>query len=434
MRDNTIVLIGLNHKTAPVELRERLAASNNDEILRRLIQLPPIKEALFLSTCNRIEITITTEEEPGGTIKTIKDFLAQYNQINLKDFENSIYTYLDTDAIRHLFLVASSLDSMVIGEPQILGQIKEAYRLSLRQRVAGPILNRLLHKSFSVAKRVRTETGLAHHAVSISYAAVELAKKIFGDLNGKHILLIGAGEMAELAVRHLLGSGVKDIVIANRTLERAVELSEEFNGRPISLTEIGDYLAWTDIVISSTSAPHFVIHYNDIKGIMRQRKNRPIFFIDIAVPRDIDPKLNELGNVYLYNIDDLQGIIETHKHARQKEARKAERIVEEEVIRFKWWLDTLKTVPTIVLLKKKLEEIRQKELNKTMKHLKNLSKEDKEAIEVMTNAMVKKILHDPITFLKKREERPKVDLYLDLARKLFNLDEVNREEDKGSAG
>ncbi|KPJ67620.1 MAG: glutamyl-tRNA reductase [Syntrophobacter sp. DG_60] len=429
MRDKKIVLIGLNHKTAPIELRERLATSDNYEILRQVMQLPPVKEALFLSTCNRIEITITTEEEPEGAIKTIKNFLAQYNQIDLKDFENSIYTYLDADAVKHLFLVASSLDSMVIGEPQILGQIKEAYRLSLKQRVAGPILNRLLHKAFSVAKRVRTETELAHHAVSISYAAVELAKKIFGDLNGKHILLIGAGEMAELAVRHLLGSGVKDIVIANRTLERAVELSKEFNGRPISLTEISDYLAWTDIVVSSTGAPHFVIHYDHIKGVMRQRKNRPIFFIDIAVPRDIDPKLNDLDNVYLYNIDDLQDIIEIHKHVRQKEARKAERIVEEEVIRFKWWLETLEAVPIIVLLKKKLEEIRQKELSKTLKNLKHLSEEDKEAIKVMTNAMVKKILHDPITFLKKGEKRPKVDLYLDLARKLFNLDEISQEED-----
>lgn len=429
MRDKKIVLIGLNHKTAPVELRERLATSDNYEILRQVMQLPPVKEVLFLSTCNRIEITITTEEEPEDAIKTIKNFLAQYNQIDLKDFENSIYTYLDADAVKHLFLVASSLDSMVIGEPQILGQIKEAYRLSLKQRVAGPILNRLLHKAFSVAKRVRTETELAHHAVSISYAAVELAKKIFGDLNGKHILLIGAGEMAELAVRHLLGSGVKDIVIANRTLERAVELSKEFNGKPISLTEISDYLAWTDIVVSSTGAPHFVIYYDHIKGVMRQRKNRPIFFIDIAVPRDIDPKLNDLDNVYLYNIDDLQDIIEIHKHVRQKEALKAKRIIEEEVIRFKWWLETLETVPTIILLKKKLEEIRQKELSKTLKNLKNLSKEEREAIEVMTNAMVKKILHDPITFLKKREERPKVDLYLDLARKLFNLDEITQEED-----
>ncbi len=429
MKDKKIVLIGLNHKTAPVELRERLATSNNNEILGQLIQLPPVKEALFLSTCNRIEIIITTEEKHEIIIKAIKDFLAQYNQIDLNEFGNSIYTYLDADAVKHLFLVASSLDSMVIGEPQILGQIKEAYRRSLEQRVVGPILNRLLHKTFSVAKRVRTETELAHHAVSISYAAVELAKKIFGDLRGKLILLIGAGEMAELAVRHLLGSGVKDIVIANRTLERAVELSKEFNGRPILLAEISDYLSWTDIVISSTSAPHFLIYYDHVKRAMRQRKNRPIFFIDIAVPRNIDPKLNELDNVYLYNIDDLQDITEINKHVRQKEAQKAERIVEEEVIRFKWWLETLEAVPIIVLLKKKLEEIRQKELSKTLKQLNHLSNEDKEAIEVMTSAIVKKVLHDPITFLKKREERPKVDLYLDLARKLFNLDEISKEED-----
>ena len=427
MKDKRIVLIGVNHKTAPVELRERLAATDNDEILRRLIELPSVNEAFFLSTCNRVEIITTTEDEPEITVKEIKDFLAHYNQVDLNEFKKSIYVYLDIEAVKHLFLVASSLDSMVIGEPQILGQIKDAYRRSTKQRAVGPILNRLLHKAFSVAKRVRTETNLSRYAVSVSYAAVELAKKIFGDLHGKHILLIGAGEMAELAAHHLLGNGVRDIVIANRTLERAVELSKEFNGKPISLTEISDYLAWTDIVISSTGAPHFIIYYDDIKKVMRQRKNRPIFFIDIAVPRDIDPRLNQLDNVYLYDIDDLQGIVETNKHIREKEAKKAERIVEEEAIKFKWWLETLEAVPIIVLLKQKLEKIRKKELEKTFKHLKHLSDEDKEAIDAMTSAMVKKILHDPVTFLKRREERPKIDLYLDVARKLFNLDEIDRD-------
>ena len=319
---------------------------------------------------------------------------------------------------------------MVLGEPQILGQIKDAYRLALKYHTVGPILNRLLHKSFSVAKRIRTETRLAHHAVSVSYAAVEMAKKIFGHLERKQVMLIGAGEMAELAVQHLMNNGVKNIIVANRTLERAMELARRFQGQAISIAEKEEYLKEVDIVISSTGAPHYVVRYEDIKNIMRKRRHKPIFFIDIAVPRDIDPKINELDNAYVYDIDDLQAVVEENRLKREKEARKAERIVEEEVIKFEHWLETLDVVPTIIALKRKLEEIRYKELNKTFSHLKHLSEEDKKAIAVMTEAMIKKILHDPIEFLKQRENREKIDFYLDITRRLFNLDAPEEKQDK----
>ncbi|MCD6319813.1 MAG: glutamyl-tRNA reductase [Candidatus Desulfofervidaceae bacterium] len=429
--DTTIVLIGVNHKTAPVEIREKLGASKNaEEILLHLTQFSPLKEILFLSTCNRVEILFTSRMPKSG-IEMVKKFLAEFNQVPLSQFESSLYIYQQAEAVQHLFRVASSLDSMVVGEPQILGQIKDAYRLALKHRTAGPILNRLLHKAFSVAKRIRTETKLAHHAVSVSYAAVEMAKKIFGHLEDKKILLIGAGEMAELAVQHLLNNGVESITVANRTLERAIELAERFKGKPISFEERIEALGTVDIVISSTGASHFVIHYEDVKQVMRKRRHKPIFFIDIAVPRDIDPEINQLDNAYVYDIDDLQSVVELNRAKREKEARKAERIVEEETIKFQRWLETLDVVPTIIALKHKLEEIRHKELNKTFSHLKHLSEEDKKAIYIMTEAMIKKILHDPIKFLKQKEDREKIEVYLDITRRLFNLDASEEMQDRG---
>jgi len=427
--DNWIVLIGVNHKTAPVEVREKLGASGNaEEILSQLGRIPIIKEVLFLSTCNRVEILFTTKQSIEVGVEAVKQFLAHFNQLPLSQFENALYVYQQVEAVAHVFRVSSSLDSMVIGEPQILGQIKDAYRLALKHRSAGPILNRLLHKAFSVAKRIRTETNLARHAVSISYAAVEMAKRIFGHLKDKKIMLIGAGEMAELAAQHLLNNGVKSIVVANRTLERAVELAERLQGKAISIEEIKEGLKNVDIIISSTGAPNFILLEKDVRQSMRARRHRPIFFIDIAVPRDIDPQINNIDNAYVYDIDDLQGVVASNKIKRQKEAQKAERIIEEETIKFKLWLETLSVVPTIIALKHKLEEIKHKELNKTFSQLKHLSEADKEAISIMAEAMIKKILHDPIQFLKQKENREKSDEYLDVTRRLFNLDNHEDQE------
>jgi glutamyl-tRNA reductase len=313
---------------------------------------------------------------------------------------------------------------MVVGEPQILGQIKTAYRLAIRQKTSGVILNRLLHKTFFVAKRVRSETGIGDNAVSISYAAIELARKIFGDLQGRKTLLIGAGEMAELAVEHLIRHKAGDIFVANRTFERGLELAERFKGKALRFEEISDYLLDADIIISSTGAPGFILTRDQVKKAMRTRKNRPLFFIDIAVPRDIDPEINRLPNAYVYDIDDLQGVIEENIEDRSHEAMKAERIIDEGVIRFRQWYENLEVVPTIVALREKMNGIAQAEIRKTLSHsLNRLSPEEEQALNRMAEAMINKILHDPTMFLKGTGCRGNKSFYIDAVRKMFHLDE-----------
>ncbi len=418
----SIVLIGLNHKTAPVEIRERLTFGGDSRAPFVLIRgLPSVKEFIFLSTCNRVEVLITTND-PGQAEREIKQIFTESNGISLADFEPCLYTYRGTEAVEHLFRVAASLDSMVVGEPQILGQIKTAYRQATEEKISGVILSRLLHRTFSVAKRVRTETGIASHAVSISFAAVELARKIFGDLKGKRTMLIGAGEMAELAAEHLISNGVTEILVANRTLERAIDLARRFNGQAVSLDEICDQLSKVDIIISSTGAQGLILRYENVKGVMRARKNRPLFLIDIAVPRDIDPRINEIDNIYLYDIDDLKGIVEQNKAERQKEALQAERIVEEETIKFAHWLTTLDITPVIVSLYQKAEQLRLREVKKTLSNIGGLTAEQEKAIHTLTTSIVNKMLHDPITCLKRKSRRGQKDVFLDVARQIFDLD------------
>ncbi|MBW2036356.1 MAG: glutamyl-tRNA reductase [Deltaproteobacteria bacterium] len=421
-----IVLIGLNHKTAPVEVREGLAFSSEDtpKALQTLREFPIIDELLLFSTCNRVEFLFTTEDVSAG-VEAIKDFLARFKKTPRQAFEQSLYLYDGDDAVRHIFRVASSLDSMVVGEPQILGQIKEAYRYASDYRTCGVILNRLMHRSFSVAKRVRTETGIGDHAVSVSYAAVELGRKIFGDLEGKAVLLIGAGEMAELAVEHLVRNRARPIFVANRTFERGVEMAEKFKGTAIRFDEIHNYFKQVDIVISSTGAPGYIVVRDDFKGIMRARRNRSLFFIDIAVPRDIDPELNRIENVYVYDIDDLNSTIEQNIDERRHEALRGNRIVDKAVIQFRRWFESLDVVPTIVAIRNKMEDIRQKELKKTLATLSSASEEDRMAIDRLTAAIVNKILHNPTVFLKERGHKDKKTLYVDVARRLFHLDESN---------
>lgn len=416
-----IVLLGLNHKTAPIEIRERLTFCGDRQAPLALIrQLRCIKEFMFLSTCNRVEVLFTTNH-PSEAEARIKQVFTESNNIPLSEFEPCLYIHHDQDAIKHLFRVAASLDSMIVGEPQILGQLKEAYRQASEEKISGVVLNRLLHKTFSVAKRIRTETGIASHAVSISFAAVEMARKIFGDLQGKKAMLIGAGEMAELACEHLMSNGISEIIIANRTLERAIDLARKFDGKAISLNEIYDQLSSVDIIISSTGAPGLVIQYENVKGVMRARKNRPLFLIDIAVPRDIDPRTNEIGNVYLYDIDDLKGVVEHNKAERQKEALQAERIVEEETIKFQQWLLTLDIVPIIVSMQEKAEQLRIREVQKTLSNMGNFTPEQEKAINILTASIVSKMLHDPISYLKRKSKREQKDIYLDVARQIFNL-------------
>lgn len=427
-----IVLIGLNHRTAPVEIRERfnLVCVDTREPLSDLARLRALRESFYLSTCNRMEVLFTTPTFDEG-ISAVVGLLADiYGQTGgaLKPY---LYTYIDQEAVKHLFRVACSLDSMVVGEPQILGQIKDAYRQATEAKTSGVILNRLLHKSFSVAKRVRTETRIGSSAVSISYAAVELAKKIFGDLKGKIALLIGAGEMAELAAEHLLSNGVERIMIANRTLERALALARRFNGSTVPWEELVEELKQVDIIISSTGSSEPILSGEQVKKRMRARRNRPLFFIDIAVPRDIDPDVNRIDNVYLYNIDDLQGIVEVNRSERLKEAARAEHIISAEALRFDAWLRTLEVVPTIVSLREKAEQIRGAEVHKTLRQLDSLSGEEIEAVQVLTQSLIKKLLHDPILFLKRVSTRSHKDFYLDVARKLFHLDEDQPETEEG---
>jgi len=391
-----IVNIGMNHETAPVALRECLAQepSNTGRALAAMRELACIKEGLFLSTCNRVEAILTTEEASEAK-RSVIALLCRIGDVREETLSSTLFVFEDMDAVRHIFRVASSLDS---------------------------------NRAFHVAKRVRTETGVSDAAVSVSYAAVELAKKIFHDLQGKRVLLVGAGEMAELAARHLLRQGVGSIRVANRTFHRAVQMAKIFQGSPVSYGEIGAQLLEVDIVISSTASPEYVITHEQVKGSLRKRRNRPLFFIDIAVPRDVEPGVNDLDNVYVYDIDDLKGVIQINVAQRQAEAVKAERIVEEEVIQFEKWLKTLEVVPTIISLKDKAESIRQVELRRSLTGLADLTPSQVEMIERLTLSITEKIINDPILVLKGKADRPTRDMYLDVARRLFKLDEDDEEE------
>ena len=424
-----ILLIGLNHKTAPVEVRECLAFSDEDarEGLAALREIPSIDEAILFSTCNRVELLFTALETAAAKTSA-KQFLARHKQLALDQFEQALYCHQGEAAVRHLFRVAASLDSMVVGEPQILGQVKASYRAATEEKTSGVILNRLLHRTFFVAKRIRTETGIGDHAVSISYAAAELARKIFDTLEGKQVLLIGAGEMAELAVEHLIRSRVGRIFVANRTFARGVTLATRFKGTAIRFEEIPDHLGRVDIIISSTGAREFVVQRPMVKGVMRDRRNRPLFFIDIAVPRDIEPAINTLSNVYVYDIDDLKGVIDDNIEDRQREAVKAERIIDEAVIQFREWFEGLGVVPTIKALRSKIEAVAMAETRRTLSHMAHLSPGDRAAIEKMARATVNKILHQPTRYLKSNGCQGDRAVSLDITRKLFGLDEVQNDE------
>ena len=418
-----IVLIGINHKTAPVELRECIAFSKEESAvaIQTLLRQPDVNEVVLFSTCNRVEVLLVADNK-SEAIAVTKKFIADFNKIPLDQFEEALYIYEGDEAVRHVFRVAASLDSMVVGEPQILGQIKEAYRAATEFCSSGVILNRLLHRTFFIAKRIRTETGIGDRAVSISFAAVELGRKIFGTLEKKTVLLIGAGEMAELAVEHLIRNRAGDIYVANRTFENGVALAERFNGRALRFEEISECLKITDIVISSTGASGYVITRNQVKSVLRARRNRPIFFIDIAVPRDIDPEINRLSNSYVYDIDDLKDIVEENIEDRQLEAVKGERIIDEGVIGFRKWHASLQVVPTIIALRNKVESIAEAEIKRTLQSNK-LPPAGVEALDRMARSLINKILHDPTVFLKRRGMLADRSLYIDAVRKLFKLDE-----------
>ncbi|NPA24626.1 MAG: glutamyl-tRNA reductase [Deltaproteobacteria bacterium] len=420
-----IVISGLNHQTAPVDTRERLAfkAEEIPAALEKLRQEAGLSEALILSTCNRVEIYGITDRLDNCRERMVA-FLAGFHRLPAADFADKLYFHADQAAVRHSFRVASSLDSMVIGEPQILGQLKDAFFIASEARTTGLILNRLMHRSFFIAKEVRTRTKIASSAVSVSFAAVELAKKIFGDLKGMKVMLIGAGEMCELAARHFVNQGIEQVLVTNRTFSRAQELAAEFEGIAVSFDSFRQELDEADIILSSTGSPDYLIGPTELTTALKKRRNRPIFLIDIAVPRDIDPKVNELDNIYLFDVDDLQEVITENLDQRQQEALRAEGLVDQEVEKFELWLESLAVTPTIKALRRQTAEIAARELDKTLSAFPDLSDKEKRKLEAMVKAITNKFLHHPLNYLKAPENNngqgppPAV-----VIRKIFKLPE-----------
>jgi glutamyl-tRNA reductase len=415
-------LIGVNHNTAPVEVRERLAIpeSRLPEACKTLAEQPGIEEGMILSTCNRVEVLINTKNGSGADLR---GFLQNYFRLDAAELNKHLYEYSEQEAVRHLFRVASSLDSMVVGEPQILGQVKEAYATARAVGTVRAQLDQLVTRAFAVAKRVRTETAVGSSSVSIASVAVDLAKKIFGNLHGKHVYLVGAGKMSELAARHLMAHGCASIFVANRTYDRAVSLAYKFKGQAIHFEDLHKTCDRADIVITSTGAPHAIFRREHGEMFLAKRKNRPMFFIDIAVPRDVDPELNKLDGIFVYDIDDLQQAVASHVADRRKEAERAEAIVATEVDRFQARIQTLDVVPTIVSLQDHLETIRQAEIDRVRGRLGAMTPDQEMAVEALTRGIVNKIMHTPISTLKSAAREAEATTVIDLVRRLFNLQE-----------
>jgi len=418
-----IILVGMNHKTAPLEIREKLSISCDDDTatVETIKTNSHINEVLYLSTCNRVEVLAHVTKTAAAEVY-LKNIVFSHGNLSPEEMARCLYIYHNDDAVRHLFRVASSLDSMVMGEPQILGQVKDAYRRSVEREATGVILNKLIHHAFRVAKRVRTETAIANNAVSVSSTAVELAKKIFGDLRGKRALVIGAGEMAELAAKHLIGNGIPKVIFTNRTYERALKMANDLHGDTVSFDLLEEALSDVDIIISSTGAPGYIIDEAMIAAALRRRKNRLLFIIDIAVPRDVDPVLGKADNVYLYNIDNLQSVVDDNMKNRINEAEKAETIIDAEMLEFSRWLKRLQVVPTVVDLRSKVENIVKGEMVRAGSWMKNLDDDERENVEILVNSIINKILHDPVTGLKEESENGAANPYVAVIKKLFKLD------------
>ena len=417
-------LIGVNHKTAPVEIRERLAISESrlPDACQKLVSHPAVNEGMIVSTCNRVEFLANMKNGAGD----LREFLRDYFQLEPGQYEQHLYEFREQDAVRHVFRVASSLDSMVVGEPQILGQVKEAYATARAVGAVRAQLDQLLTRAFAVAKRIRTETAVGSSSVSVASVAVELAEKIFGNLHGKCVYLVGAGKMSELAARHLLAHGASSIFVANRTYDRAIRLAQKFEGQAIEFSRVYETCERADIVITSTGSPNFVFRREHGEKFLAHRKNKPMFFIDIAVPRDVDPELNKLDGIFVYDIDDLQQAVSSHVADRKKEAEKAEAIVNTEVEKFHARLQTLDVVPTIVSLQDHLETIRQAEIDRVRGRLGQLTPEQEMAVETLSRGIINKIMHTPISTLKSAARDPESTTIVDLVRRLFNLQEKDK--------
>ncbi len=419
-----LLVTGISHKRTPMEIRERVYFDESD-LRTPVLELKArkeIEEAVLVSTCNRMEVYARTDDFDQA-VSSIQEFIGQFHEVPQAILKEHGYAMKTKEAVRHAFRVSSALDSMVVGEPQILGQVKESYRIAQEAGSTGIYLNHLFERSFAVAKRVRTETRIGENAVSVSYAAVELARKIFGDLDAQRVMLVGAGEMAELATQHLVQLGARGVVVANRSIERAEALADRFGGRAVDINHVEAELVVADIVLCSTGAPHAVIHRETVQRVIRRRRNRPMFFIDIAIPRDVEPGVQDIGNVYLYNIDDLEHVVTANIQEREREAARAEVLIDEESAAFLRWMETLEVVPTIVSLRERAEAVRLQEVADLRSRLKGLSPEAEEAVNALTASLVNKLLHSPITELKRRAAGDDAPTFLRVTRSLFGLDD-----------
>ena len=420
----SIVLVGVNHKSAPIAVRERLAFSEDAcaASLRQLVDGELIREGLIVSTCNRVEVlTETTSGRFDDSAERVIQFLSR-SDVPRDFFESNLYKHVDDSAVRHLFRVASSLDSLVVGEPQVLGQVRRAYSIALDAGTAGRVLNRLVHHAFRVAKRVRTETGIGANAVSISYMAVELGKKIFDSLKGQTALLVGAGEMAELSARHLVNAGVSRVMVANRTDGSAKQLAESFGGEAVSFTRLAEYLAEADVVICSTGADEYVITETMAREALHKRRNRPSFFIDISVPRNIDPAIGGIPNMFVFDIDDLESVVTSNIREREREAERAELIVESEIMQFQQSLRALDAGPAIGTFRQTLQDVAKLEFQRRRAQLGELSPEQEQAIEALLQSTVNKISHPVLSQLRLNYDATDADK-IEAWRDLFGLEE-----------
>ncbi len=419
-----LIVVGLSHKTAPVEIRERLAVpeSRLGEALARLCSYPGVKEGILLSTCNRVEVYSVVEDVDTGYGR-IQEFLADTHlSLSSEQLTPHLYWHTGDRAIAHLFRVASSLDSMIIGESQILGQLKDAFEIALAHKTTGVIMNKVVKKAISVAKRVRTETKIAEMAVSVSYAAVELAKKIFSNLHEKTVLLVGAGEMAKLAAKHLIANGVGHVRITTRTPQHAVDLAEKFGGTAVPFDQFKDDMASADIVLVSTGAAHYLVGAEDVHRAVQERMNRPMFLIDISVPRNIDPAVRHVDNAFLFDIDDLKHRVEQNRAERMHEAEKAERMVIEEVTMILDWMKSLEVTPTIVALRNRVEDIKRAEVEKVLGRLGHLSAQDRELVEGLASSIVNKLIHRTMVTLKNEINSSSGPAFVEAARQFYALD------------
>lgn len=421
----SIVLVGVNHKSTPLAVRELLALSDDAcaNGLRSLVDGEIVREGLIVSTCNRVEVlTETAAGRLNETTERIIEFLTRANELPRSQFEKELYQHTDDQAVRHLFRVASSLDSMVVGEPQVLGQVRRAYSIALEAGTTGRILNRLVHHAFRVAKRVRTETGIAANAVSISYMAVELGKKIFDSFAGRTALLIGAGEMAELAARHLVNAGVSNILLANRSEEPARALASELGGTPVAFNRLADHLAQADIVICSTAADDYIVTERMVRDATAKRRNRPVFFIDISVPRNIDPAIGKIPNMFVFDIDDLESVVTSNIREREREAERAELIVESEIMQFQQALRALESGPAIGALKQMFQDIARHELKRQRNRLGPLSPEQESVIESLLISTVNKLSHPMLSQMRHSSDASDAEI-IAAWRDIFGLED-----------